>query len=124
MCRFKVFYHIRFDGHSAVGILYRDFGSFFLFPILTETLFSRIGFKKVSDWFENGISSLVSAPNRTVYYKDGELDVSGAKIEDIVSGDIIDVESSMIFRRGFFDGRRKTVTVNYLGMETNLPYPL
>ena len=68
---------------------------------------------------ENGISSLLSAPNRTVYYKDGELDVSGAKIEDIVSGDIIDVESSMNFRRGFFDGRRKTVTVNYLGMETH-----
>ncbi len=73
--------------------------------------------KKVSDWFENGIS-LVSAPNRTVYYKDGELDVSGAKIEDIVSGDIIDVESSMISGADFSTVGEKTVTVNYLGMET------
>ena len=75
--------------------------------------------KKVSEWFENGIS-LVSAPNRTVYYKDGELDVSGAKIEDIVSGDIIDVESSMISGADFSTVGEKTVTVNYLGMELSL----
>ena len=56
--------------------------------------------------------------NRTVYYKDGELDVSGAKIEDIVSGDIIDVESSMISDADFSTVGEKTVTVNYLGMET------
>ena len=82
-----------------------------------NSVFGESVSKKVSDWFENGIS-LVSAPDRTVYYKDGELDVSGAKIEDIASGNLIDVESSMISGADFSTVGEKTVTVNYLGMET------
>lgn len=73
--------------------------------------------KKVSDWFENGIS-LVSAPDRTVYYKDGELDVTGAKIEDNISGNIINVDDSMISDVDFSTVGEKNITVNYQGQKT------
>lgn len=72
--------------------------------------------KKVSDWFENGIS-LVSAPDRTVYYKDGELDVTGAKIEDNISGNIMNVDSSMISDVDLSTVGEKKITVNYQGQK-------
>lgn len=72
--------------------------------------------KKVSDWFENGIS-VVSAPDRTVYYKDGELDVTGAKIEDNISGNIMNVDSSMISDVDLSTVGEKKITVNYQGQK-------
>lgn len=73
--------------------------------------------KKVSDWFEQSIS-LVSSPDRTVYYLGSELDLSGAKISDDVSGNIVSVDASMISDVDFSTVGEKTVKIEYLGAET------
>lgn len=73
---------------------------------------------KASDLFGKTVT-LVSPPDRTVYYVGAKLDLSGAKIMDNGSGRIIDVDASMTPDADLLTAGEKTVKINYNGAETD-----